>query len=197
MVINITQINAHNCRVDKRQQQFEVHKVLSYYELGTDSVKSILDCRGGHGCRFPVGLYPYVYKKLKEEGHLVLFRSLHYSKIDYKLRPSLSDITFEPYQNKMLAPIGIKNRGIIVGPTGCITGDTIININRAKIGKKSTIENLYKKHNNIKAQGKPWNHNIPTYVRSLQKEKIKLNQIEDIVYSEIKEVYQLILCNGK
>ena len=197
MVIPIKQINAHNCRVDNRERQHKVWKVLSYWDQGTEKMKSMLDCRGSHGCRFPVGLYPYVHKKLNENGHLVIYKPLAYPKINYKLIPKLPDIRFEPYQRKMIANVGPRNRGVLVGPTGCITEDTIININRAKIGKKSTIENLYKKHNNIKAQGKPWNHNIPTYVRSLQKEKIKLNQIEDIVYSGIKKVYQLILCNGK
>jgi superfamily II DNA or RNA helicase len=124
MVITIKQVNAHNCRVDNRQQQYVVWKVLSYYDQGADMTKSILDCRGNHGCRFPVGLYPYVYHKLKEDGHLVIYKPLSYSKINYKLRPSLPGVTFEDYQIKMLAPIGIKSRGIIIGPTG--SGKTIV-----------------------------------------------------------------------
>ena len=124
MVIIIKQINAHNCRVDNRQKQHAVWKVLSYWDQGVERMKSILDCRGSNGCRFPVGLYPYVYKKLKINGHLVLYKPLTYPKINYKLKTFLPKIEFENYQNKMLSPIGIKNRGIIVGPTG--SGKTVV-----------------------------------------------------------------------
>jgi len=127
MVINITQINAHKCKLpeNKRQQEKVVWDILSYYEPNAEKpFKSILNKKGGSGGRFPVGLYPYVYKQLKEKGHLVLFKPVHYKKINYKLRPSLPNVNFEPYQNKMLAPIGIKNRGILIGPTG--SGKTVV-----------------------------------------------------------------------
>lgn len=124
MVITIRQVNAHKCKIHNRQQEYEVWKVLSYYDIGTDTVKSILDSRGNYGSRFPVGLYPYVYYKLKERGHLVIYKPLAYSKIDYKLIPSLPGVTFESYQKKMLSKIGIKNRGILIGPTG--SGKTIV-----------------------------------------------------------------------
>lgn len=124
MVITVKQISAHNCRVHKRQRQHAVWKVLSYWDQGTEKIKSVLDCRGNSGCRFPVGLYPYVYEKLKADKHLVIYKPLSYPKINHKLIPSLFEIKFEDYQKKMLAPIGIKNRGIIIGPTG--SGKTVV-----------------------------------------------------------------------
>jgi superfamily II DNA or RNA helicase len=87
-------------------------------------MKSILDCRGGKSCRFPVGLYPYVHKKLNENGHLVIYKPLSYPKISYKLIPKLPDIKFEPYQKKMIANVGPRSRGILVGPTG--SGKTVV-----------------------------------------------------------------------
>jgi len=124
MVIPIKQINAHNCRVDNRERQHKVWKVLSYWDQGTEKMKSMLDCRGSHGCRFPVGLYPYVHKKLNENGHLVIYKPLAYPKINYKLIPKLPDIRFEPYQRKMIANVGPRNRGVLVGPTG--SGKTVV-----------------------------------------------------------------------
>jgi superfamily II DNA or RNA helicase len=124
MVIPIKQINAHNCRVDNRLKQHEVWKVLSYWDQGSESMKSILDCRGSHGCRFPVGLYPFVREKLNKRKHLVLYTPLSYPKISHKLIPKLFEIKFEDYQRKMLSKIGIKNRGIIIGPTG--SGKTVV-----------------------------------------------------------------------
>ncbi|GAF81847.1 unnamed protein product, partial [marine sediment metagenome] len=124
MVITIKQVTAHKCKVQGRQQEHPVWKVLSYWEQGTESVKSILNMQGGHGGRFPVGLYPFVYKKLVNEGHKVVFKSLSYPKINHKLISKLPGVHYEDYQRKMLAKVGINSRGILVGPTGM--GKTIV-----------------------------------------------------------------------
>jgi superfamily II DNA or RNA helicase len=124
MVIPIKQINAHNCRVDHRSRQHQVWKALSYWDISTESTKSMLDCRGGHGCRFPVGLITYVKNKLKHKKHIVIYKPLEIPKIKYKLIASLPGIKFEPYQRKMIAVAGPKNRGVLVGPTGM--GKTVV-----------------------------------------------------------------------
>jgi len=56
---------------------------------------------------------------------------------------------------------------------------------------------IYNKWNKLKSYGKEWDKEIKTYVRSYDGELIKLNEIEDILYSGIKKVYQLKLKNGK
>ncbi len=121
MVIPIKQVTAHKCTVKSTTHAYEVWKVLSYWDQGAEKTKSILDRRGN---RFPAGLYPYVHKKLNEKGHFVIYNGIPYHKIDYKLVSKLPDIRFEPYQKKMIANVGPRSRGILVGPTG--SGKTVV-----------------------------------------------------------------------
>lgn len=83
------------------------------------------------------------------------------------------------------------------GSVGCVTGDTLINVNRCKKGFQSKISYMYKMfHNDYKDKTKVWNLDRSTYVRSYDGERIKLHKIEDVVFSGIKNVYMLSLSNG-
>jgi superfamily II DNA or RNA helicase len=90
---------------------------------------------------------------------------------------------------------GHKNVAAIL-PTGCLTGDTIININRGGKGGKITLENLYKNHNGT---GDPkFRKDIVTRVRSYKHDKdiIGLHEVIDVVESGLKKVGLLTLENG-
>ena len=83
---------------------------------------------------------------------------------------------------------------------GCIVGDSIINVNRGKLGKKYIIKEMYlafrgeKTHKNAKS---PWDLSTPTYVRSFNGNTIQLHEIKTVVYSGKKEIYELMLENGR
>ena len=84
-----------------------------------------------------------------------------------------------------------------VSPTGCIAGNTIINFNRAKKGFELSIEKAYLHFNGLqKRKSYNWNRKIKTYVRSLKDNNIQLHEIENIIYSGVKEVYRIELENG-
>jgi superfamily II DNA or RNA helicase len=91
--------------------------------------------------------------------------------------------------------------GTLSAPTGCLSGDSLININRAKYGKPVSIEHLYLKYHGNPSQtmGPNLNKNIPTFVRAYNKDKdkIRLHKIKDVVYSGKKPCYLLTLQNGK
>jgi ATP-dependent exoDNAse (exonuclease V) alpha subunit len=92
------------------------------------------------------------------------------------------------------------NVAVLSGPAGCIAGDTLISMSRASLGRKRPIELMYKSHNNIQYRGSHgWRKDVVTYVRSYIEEQklIRLNEVEDIVYSGKKEVWKLILEDGK
>lgn len=93
-----------------------------------------------------------------------------------------------------------KNCLIVVnGPTGCLTGDTVINTNRASMGRKHTLYQLYHHYHSQGGpvtQGKLFNLNIPTYVRSFDGTSIRLHKIIDVVSSGKKQVWKLCLENG-
>ena len=92
------------------------------------------------------------------------------------------------------------NVSVLTGAAGCLTGDTIIKYNRAKTGRQGTIRDMYVSFNKAPIKGSNgWDKAIPTYVRSYiaSENRIRLNEVKDIVYSGKKEVYLLTLNDGK
>ena len=86
---------------------------------------------------------------------------------------------------------------IVLGNIGCLTGDTIINVNRCKRGFSCKLEHLYKMfHNNYTHKNKCWDLTKETYVRSFNGERIMLHSVLDVVKSGVKEVFELELYNG-
>ena len=90
---------------------------------------------------------------------------------------------------------------VVDGPEGCLTGDTEINVNRCSLGRKYTLQYMYKQFHqrNVakKTLSKMWNLNHPTFVRSYDGISIRLHKIKDVVYSGEKPVYLVRLLNGK
>ena len=105
--------------------------------------------------------------------------------------------------NSFIIPQGITG---IVGSleniegrsNGCIIGDSIINVNRGKIGRKYKIKEMYFafRGERTRNMGKSWDLSIPTYVRSYTGNTIQLHKVENVVYSGKREVYKLTLENG-
>jgi DNA repair protein RadD len=109
-------------------------------------------------------------------------------------------IKLRPYQTDMeLATLEATRKGhkriVVASATGCITGDSIVNLNRAKKGFSMEIAKAHK-HMHDSNYRYYWNQNIATYARSFTGKKILLHKISDIVYSGEKEVYNLVLENG-
>ena len=96
-----------------------------------------------------------------------------------------------------------SNVAVLTGSAGCITGDSIISYNRASSGRKDTIEDMYiswkTEYTKEGIRKRGWDKSIITKVRSYIKEqdRVKLNEVQDIVYSGKKEVYLLTLEDGK
>ena len=82
------------------------------------------------------------------------------------------------------------------GGVGCISGDTCIRLNRAGKGFKMPIEKAYESFHGINKNKRNFEKDIVTYIRSKINETVQLNEVEDIKYSGINPVYELILENG-
>ena len=89
-----------------------------------------------------------------------------------------------------------RNIAINVFP-GCVSGDTIVHINRGGKGKKYTVAQLYHMFNGGVSSGKVWDKTIPTYTRKLVGKSIGLHEIKGVYYTGIKPVYRLTLEDGK
>jgi hypothetical protein len=86
----------------------------------------------------------------------------------------------------------------IIGSTGCLSGDTIIEINRAKLSKKVKIEDLFLRFNGLPSRSRRlnkrlyWDSSIPTFVRFRSDDGfIRLNKLFAALKSGIKVVYEL------
>ena len=89
------------------------------------------------------------------------------------------------------------DKGIFLGCTGCLSGDTKIKISRKKNTRTDTLEHWYEKMNGIKrGKGRHFDISSSVYIRSFNGKEIRLHKINGISYSGKKEVYRLRLKNG-
>lgn len=81
---------------------------------------------------------------------------------------------------------------LVRAPTGCITGDAKIGINRAGKGRQVTLRHLVKMHNGGRASNRTWRADIPTMVRSRMKDgTVRLVRLIGAYESGIKPVYEV------
>jgi len=71
---------------------------------------------------------------------------------------------------------------------GCLSGDSILRINRAGVCRKINLKTLYKKFH-----GCSWNKEIPTKIRSWNGERFCLNTLKDVLLQGKKETWLLSL----
>ena len=108
------------------------------------------------------------------------------------VRKSIDENTLE----NIMASVSINKPILLIGPTGCIAGDTIVNINRAKNGRSRTLKQLYNLLNgnldrlsNIRTGA--FNPKIPTFIRSFDGVRITLKKLKNVIYKgkQENEVY--------
>ncbi len=82
---------------------------------------------------------------------------------------------------------------------GCLSGSSIIKVNRAKGSRSYSIESLFRKFHGVELseREKGFDLNIPTYCRSWDGEGIRLNRVINVLKQGIKPVHKLSLIGGK
>lgn len=170
----------------KRQEQIatfkEQIKVLERGDnLETDKIVALMDKTED---------YKGKYVKMNEiEDTSPIWRKIYYEPIDSHVGDP-GDATMTGVPESGLTIIG--------GPPGCLAGHTTLKYNRGGITRTTTLKRLFdglqgKKYMN----GRPWDLTIPTYLQSAHDDgTIRLNEVERVVYSGEKEVYELVLDNG-
>lgn len=106
--------------------------------------------------------------------------------------PGMHKVT--PY---VLALIEQRIPVCLIGKSGCLSADTIINVNRAGKGSRMTIEHLVKMHNGGKASGRIWNKDISTYVARNDNGVVRLARLADAWESGVKLTYKLTTETGR
>lgn len=177
-----------------------VKQLLSYRTasyMGRAQVQSLLK-----NSMFPAGLTRKLVKAVREKGFTVEL-------VQRKRRDLIEDgytidgIVWEPrpHQAAALDAIRLRTRGLVQHATGCLSGDTIIEANRAGWSFKITIRDLVKRlHSETigRGGGPPWNLSVPTTVRYRDNDGyIRLGVIKDAYYSGVKTTYILTTECGK
>lgn len=141
---------------------------------------------------FLSGFAPKIIKLL-ETKQKVIYERITFPIPDMKF-PHLPDIDFRDDQLRLIRLAIGRQRGVLVSPTGCISGDTVIRFNRAKKGYTQTIKKAFEQQTD-KRRKKQHSTKVRSYDQN--KEKIHLHDIMDIVYSGEKFCLKLLLSSGK
>jgi superfamily II DNA or RNA helicase len=106
--------------------------------------------------------------------------------------------TLRPDQEEACRDLLLHRQGVVQAATGCLSGDTIININRAGKGFRARIEQAYRKANGVGAtQGPPWNSGIETFVARAEGDVSRLGGVRRIWSSGVKKTYVITTCSGR
>lgn len=88
-----------------------------------------------------------------------------------------------------------RKKFLIADEMGCVTGDTVISVNRGGITRKYTVDTVYKRTHDTGRYA--WNTSIHTYVRCLKDDRFGLNRMVKIVDKGIKNVIKITTESGK
>lgn len=119
------------------------------------------------------------------------------------VNPSIAVIGLKKELEHLERAVAANVPVLLIGPTGCLSGDTVVRVNRAKKGYKQSLKHLYNLLNgnpdnlkSVKAAMGHFDPTVPTFVRSLENGRVKLKQIGNVVYSGFKKTYTVELENG-
>lgn len=143
--------------------------------------------------------FEYIFSKSKG-GILVSVRECYDRWLEVEGNPNLAGLRFgiDVFDDKMRH--GMLPGQVIVplSKTGCLTGDTVVGINRAGKGFSLPIKELYEKfHGSTKFNGKQWDRQITTKAQCAIEGDIRLGDVADVVYSGAKVVYRLSTLSGR
>lgn len=102
-----------------------------------------------------------------------------------------------PHQEALVAGALARENCILRAPTGCLTGDTFVTINRAGKGARMRLDHVVKMFHGGIAYGKRWAPEIPTMVRAPMPDgTVRLRRVLGATESGVRPVYRLTLSNG-
>jgi len=119
------------------------------------------------------------------------------SKIKLDLKPGpggLLQPTGKDTQKQAIAALLKANGGTL--QLACVSGDTMLNLNRAGKGFRMSIKEAFSRAHS-RHDRYSWDIGIPTYVRAHQGDSIGLQPLRNIIYKGKKTTYRIKLADGK
>lgn len=125
-----------------------------------------------------------IYEMLEKAQKVISFPIERLPQYEYKMPP------LGAYQHRGIVFLRNVKRAALFADCGCLSGDSIIPMNRNKNSRKLKISDLFLEFHRRKKS-------TPTRVRSLCDGGIRLNNIIDVKESGCKHVYKVTLADGK
>lgn len=101
------------------------------------------------------------------------------------------------YQWEGTALLLARRQMILAAEMGCISGDAMLQVNRAGKGFKMSFREFHRKINGGETRKRKWDLNIPTYVRALKGDILGQHLVIKSLYKGIKKVLKVTLESGK
>lgn len=98
------------------------------------------------------------------------------------------------YQEHAVQAAIEKQNCLVRAPTGCLTGDTLVGINRAGKGSQMRLDHVVRMFNGGSSHGRTWRSDIPTFVRApCEDGVVRLCRLLGATESGKREVFTLSL----
>jgi SWI/SNF-related matrix-associated actin-dependent regulator 1 of chromatin subfamily A len=89
----------------------------------------------------------------------------------------------------------VGGRALIADDMGCLSGDTIIQVNRGGNCRKYRLEDAFKRFNGLEDDRKNWR--LDSYIRSVNENgEFCLNKVEKILYKGVKDIVLITVKSG-
>jgi len=103
-----------------------------------------------------------------------------------------------PFQRIGIEWLAGRSGALLADEMGCVDGEAVVSYSRAGVTRKTMLANLHRKFNGGESgHGKRWDLSIPTYVKSLCGDELRLNRIRRVLDKGVKPVVKVSLASGK
>lgn len=99
-----------------------------------------------------------------------------------------------PYQRTGVEWLAPRKRALLADEMGCVDGDAIVAVNRARRGFRMTLRSLCQHHNGFAGK---WDLSIPTYCRALCNDELRQHRIIAVVDKGVRQTLRVTLALGK
>jgi len=106
--------------------------------------------------------------------------------------PVKNDLSYLSFQKAGIDFLNRNNQVLIGDEMGCLSGDTVININRGGGSRKIRLDEVWSKFNGEVKRGKKWDLSIPTKISSMTEDgSLRLNEVVKVLCKGKKEVFKV------
>lgn len=132
-------------------------------------------------------------RKHKETVKLSKQKSLQ---SEYEVPLPDDDLELYPFQKFGVKMLDLRDKGLVADEMGCLSGETMIKVNRGGKGFEVKLKDMYKRFNNLNDKY-DWDNDIKTYCESLCDDELRLNKVKKVLKQGKKKTLKMKLKSGR